>query len=1160
MKKIVSISLKQKLKNRLYQYSSSLDLQILFLSLMFIALFQIQASALDESPNELNLNQNTETQVLEQDIRELKPGEIIERRAKANEIHGYQITLEAGTSVEITFGKRDISPQFTAIVPDGTDYTVPGNKIPAGKELSRVIAGAGEFLVEPMVVVAEKTGNYIITARFLTSGTYSINCSMPRVTTETDRKYAKAGKLFAEIRQSIEADEPMWKLRDKFEERAAIYRALDDTKSFALSLNDVGRAYSSIADWGKAVKYYKEALQLFRSLKSTDNIMDNLWLVGRASHEIGDYQAGIDSYNEILSFSRSQANKNAESSTLHQLGVVYHLIADEQKAREFYEQSLAVRRSMTPPTIASMNGEGVTLTNIGNLYRGVGGGEIPIDSFPPRTTSDRQKALEYYQQALEVARRTRKLFPNASTLEPFNLQQIGNTYKELGNYAEAINYLSQSLELYKSGNRKSGQTNVLVSIGNLYIVKGEYKKGFEYFEQAVALLRAGSYPVNQIGYLNNIAKDYYRAGETQKALELYNEALELSRAKGQQDNLSVSLFEIARIERDIGNFNNARNKIEEVIQTVESLRAKITSQDVRTTYFATNKRYYDFYIDLLMQAHKSQPEKDFDLLALQTSEKSRSRSLLDLLVQSKIDIKQGVDPLLIEREQRVRTRLAEKANQQSRLLFGKHTKEEAEKISKEVSDLTAQYEDVQAQIRSKSPRYAALTQASSLDAKQIRQLLDPGTILLEYSLGEKKSYLWTVSTDSIKSFDLPDREEIETQARKVYELLTARNQNPENETDAQKSLRIKTAETEYSKTGEKLSRMLLGPAISEIGKKRLVIVPDGALNYLPFSALPNLTYTSAQPATKSESPTRSWQPLGVNHEIITLPSASVLALLRDEAEKRTTAQKMLAVYADPVFSQKDVRLSSSFVSAAKQKAQANKKPFNRLPFDKQELTANNKSTNQSFNRDFERAISDLGLASETATEIPRLAFSRREADSIYNVSSKNLSLKAVDFKANKADFINSNVDQYRVLHIATHGLLNSQHPELSGIVLSLVNESGQNIDGFLRLQDIYNLKLSADLVVLSACNTALGRDVKGEGLIGLTRGFMYAGAPRVVASLWKVDDAATAELMSIFYRKMLTENLRPAAALRAAQTEMMKQTRWKSPYYWAPFIIQGEWK
>jgi CHAT domain-containing protein len=150
--------------------------------------------------------------------------------------------------------------------------------------------------------------------------------------------------------------------------------------------------------------------------------------------------------------------------------------------------------------------------------------------------------------------------------------------------------------------------------------------------------------------------------------------------------------------------------------------------------------------------------------------------------------------------------------------------------------------------------------------------------------------------------------------------------------------------------------------------------------------------------------------------------------------------------------------------------------------------------------------------------------------------------------------------QYRIVHFATHGLINSEHPELSGLVLSLVDENGKPQDGFLRMSDIFNLEMPADLVVLSACQTALGKEVKGEGLVGLTRGFMHAGARRVVASLWQVDDLATAELMKRFYSGMLKENLRPAAALRAAQTEMSGSSRWSSPYYWAGFVIQGEWR
>ena len=189
-----------------------------------------------------------------------------------------------------------------------------------------------------------------------------------------------------------------------------------------------------------------------------------------------------------------------------------------------------------------------------------------------------------------------------------------------------------------------------------------------------------------------------------------------------------------------------------------------------------------------------------------------------------------------------------------------------------------------------------------------------------------------------------------------------------------------------------------------------------------------------------------------------------------------------------------------------------------------------------------------------------MPYTREEAGAIIAFAQEAQRLEALDFDASRARALSPDIGDYRIVHFATHGLLNSRHPELSGVVLSLVDEHGALQDGFLRLDDIYNMKLGADLVVLSACRTALGKDVKGEGLVGLTRGFMYAGAPRVVASLWDVKDAATAELMKRFYRGMLKEGLRPAAALRAAQISMSQDKRWEAPYYWAGFVLQGEWK
>jgi len=306
---------------------------------------------------------------------------------------------------------------------------------------------------------------------------------------------------------------------------------------------------------------------------------------------------------------------------------------------------------------------------------------------------------------------------------------------------------------------------------------------------------------------------------------------------------------------------------------------------------------------------------------------------------------------------------------------------------------------------------------------------------------------------------------------------------------------------------------LLGPVAGELKQKRLMVVGEGVLQYVPFAALPS-------PADHA--------PLVAQHEIVNLPSASVLAALRNDTANRRPASRTVAVLADPVFSANDPRLASA------SKGQ-------HAPAD--------------ASGEAQRSASESGIG-----DLTRLRFSRQEADEIARLAGENRNLQALDFAASRSVVTTDQLRDYRIIHFATHGLINNQHPDLSGIVLSLVDEQGHPQNGFLRLYDIYNLKLDADLVVLSACQTALGKDIKGEGLVGLTRAFMYAGAPRVVASYWRIDDRATAEFMKRFYSAMLKDGLKPAAALRAAQVSMSQDKRWQSPHYWAAFTIQGEWK
>jgi CHAT domain-containing protein len=332
--------------------------------------------------------------------------------------------------------------------------------------------------------------------------------------------------------------------------------------------------------------------------------------------------------------------------------------------------------------------------------------------------------------------------------------------------------------------------------------------------------------------------------------------------------------------------------------------------------------------------------------------------------------------------------------------------------------------------------------------------------------------------------------------------------------------------------------MILGAIASRIGHKRLLEVSDGILQYIPFAALP-------APSDAQGGNNVSSSPLIRDHEVVNLPSASVLAVLKKQTAGRAPAAKTVAVLADPVFDAKDVRIRVSQTSSPEQTAD---KPHRSGTEDVPLSDRLSKSL-------LLRSATEIGVI-KGETSLPRLFFARAEAEAILQGIPTGQRLKALDFKASRATATSQELYNYRIVHFATHGLLNSEHPELSGLVLSLVDEQGKEQNGFLGLEDIYRLNLRADLVVLSACETGLGKEIQGEGLVGIARGFMYAGASSVVASLWKVDDLATAEFMKVFYQGMLKDRLRPAAALRRAQIAMSK--RRTSPYFWAGFVLQGQ--
>ena len=637
----------------------------------------------------------------------------------------------------------------------------------------------------------------------------------------------------------------------------------------------------------------------------------------------------------------------------------------------------------------------------------------------------------------------------------------------------------------------------------------------------------------------------------EKAIEYYQQALAIARETKYRVGEAGSLYDLARADRALGNLPAARTHIEESLKIAESMRSDILSPESRASFLANVQSSYQLYTDVLMRQHRAEPTKGFDALAVETSERQRARSLLDLLAEAHTDVRQGMDATLIERERTLAKQLNDKAQQ-----LAQATKpEQAATLKQEVSQLETDLERAQVAIRNANPRYAALTQPQPLKLREIQAQLGGDTLLLEYSLGEDRSYLWAISKDSLTSYELPKGELIEKSARQVYELLTARSINKRGESAPQRQERIAQAEAALPTAARELSQTILAPVAAQLSNKRLVIVADGALQYIPFAMLPEpekefrvsgseFRVQNPKPLNpNSKLETRNSKPLIVNHEIVSLPSASALAIQRSELAGRQPAPKMLAVIADPVFDRSDARFTTPATETG------------------------DKTLTQTIPSDDARSIEHLAENSGDKSGVttlrllvPRLPFTRQEATRLLALTPKNSSFGAIDFQANRATALDPALGQYRYVHFATHGLLDSERPGLSALVLSMVDAQGKPQDGFLRANDIYNLKLPAELVVLSACQTGLGKEIKGEGLVGLTRGFMYAGAARVVVSLWNVNDKATAELMTKFYEKMLKQGERPAAALRAAQVEMWKQKQWQSPYYWAAFTMQGEWR
>jgi CHAT domain-containing protein/tetratricopeptide (TPR) repeat protein len=972
------------------------------------------------------------------------------------------------------------------------------------------------------------------------------------------------------------------------------------------------------AELRQAKEKYEEAILIWTSIFDYSNASLATLEAGNVCLVLSDLREALKLFRQAVLLAEKSGNRRAQGRALSQAGLVHSYMGDNELARKKLTKALAflkVAENEPDPTAKRVYGEALSnmaeviysegyfpkaldqFAGAGKFFTGDYEGDAKIHLFAGLIYGSlgvSDKALSEIHRALKLYRAMNHKAGEALALsaegqfhsfsghqEPaielhrdaINIfQSIGDQLGEaiarngLGQAYDTLNQSALALENYNIAVRQFEDVDALdfvagmtFKLATFHQREGNHEQALEYYERCLRLSRAAGKLRNEANALSEIAivyesqgrrdqaakqnrkaKDFYKSigdlrglaiamdkygeflfktGHTQEALNAYREALPLSKTVGDKSILLTTHYNLARAHSALGDYESGLQSIEEAIHISEELRANVGSWDARASYFSGVRQYYDLCRDILMQLERVQPGKGFATRAFFISEESRARSLLDQVKESQIDIRDAATAELLKVQREVNGQIASLAQYQYDLSVSGRDSNQLSEVDNRINKLRAESQEIQAKLRARNPTQLPAEPVALKDLSQIqKELQTANATLLEYSLGDERSYLFAITSNSVGSYELLPRKILEAATREVYDLTTTRQSL--NGSAAGYEAIIEAADNCYPEKAAQLSQMLLAPVVEQLGTKRLIVVTEGALQYVQFEALP-------VPGTILRG-SETARLLIQTNEVVVIPSMSILMTMRSAKSRLASPGRIVAVMADPVFNLGDERVENGQLSPAIARA---------------------------------TPVADQAREGLLRGGGPsRLVHASEEADAIAEAAPWGTTMVARGFDANRETAMSSRVSEYQIVHFATHGFLDSEHPELSGIVLSMVDQNGFKKSGLMTLHDIYSLDLAAELTVLSACQTALGKDIKGEGVVGLAYSFMSAGSKSVVASLWKVDDRATAILMSNFYKSMLREGVPPVAALRAAKLKMIEDQRWNSPYYWAGFVFQGDYQ
>jgi len=830
-----------------------------------------------------------------------------------------------------------------------------------------------------------------------------------------------------------------------------IYKQYQEAKRLRLSENRT-----------EAIARFGMAIQLSKKIGSLDHLVKCQRQLSLVYWDMGNYAEYYNLNSSTLMLAQTIRNRREISNCLNNIGIYFIKLESYARAISYCEQAYTIAKEAD-----DFQGETDSLSNLGMIYQEIGEYEKALDCLSKSLLIDEklgdttQIAADYINRGIIFRKR-------------------GLTANSPQDYESAFADLVSSLELAKKLGDEGLEAAILNNMGSLFSDQGQFNDALENYKKAFELSEKLQDNEKKSRILNNLGIASYQLGYFEESSRFLQQAINLATENHDGQLLWEAYFESANSYARAANYQDALARYKVSISLIEDIRSSIKLEELKASYLGADKRIeaYQNLIDLLATLQKDEPQKGYYKEAFNYLERAKARAFLDSLEVAEVDISQGINPVLANREKEL---VRDISKAYGKLLSPGFSSEDKAKISEQIKSSEDQLEALKREIRMSSPAYADLKYPKVITYEEVqRELVSSGTAYFAYSVGKERSHAFVVTRDGLKIFDLPGRGVLHQQVS-AYRKAISDNQNRDFH------------------LGRDLFQELVSPGL-EPGLKRIVFVPDDILSLLPFETL----------LTRDES--NSW--LIREYMISYAPSLSSLRVLKQRYMNRAKPEEDLLAIGDTRFGSEGTGHGI-------------------IP------------TPNVF----------YGLGSSSGLSLTPLKYSGLEIQNISRLFRQNKVMILEKENATKRRLRSLSLADYKIIHFAAHSIIDDKKPARSAIVLSFNPDQAE--DGLLQTRDIYNLKLNADLVTLSACQTGLGQFIRGEGIEGLSRPFFYAGASSVLMSLWAVNDQATSQLMERFYRHLRrSESL--MEALRNAKLELISSGTLSHPYYWAGFIISGK--